>query len=63
MNIWKNKYTWSGYRGIGTSRLESLLMFKKLGGFIDNVKVSAKSKYFKGKTKTFVLNKILNMGS
>ena len=50
--------TWSGVSGIETGQVELALRFKKMGGFIQKVKVAAYSKFW-GFTKNQVLNALL----
>lgn len=58
-NIDRNKEKWSGISGIRTFRVDNVEKFAKLGGFIEGVKVSEKSKHFSGMDKNKVLDMIL----
>jgi hypothetical protein len=58
-NIDRNKSKWSGISGIRTFRVDNIERFAKLGGFIEGVQVSDKSKYFSGIEKNKVLDMVL----
>lgn len=60
VNIWKNITSWSGLVGVGTSNIEQIKNFQKIGGFIPRVRVSLKSKHYVGWEKNKVLNYIIN---
>lgn len=61
-NIWKNKYSWSGILGVGTCKKENIKKFQSFGGFIRGVKISSKSKGFKGIEKNELLQQIVKYG-
>jgi hypothetical protein len=57
----KSNVTWSKIRGLGIKELKSIRRFAEMGGFIKGVKITGKSKYFKGVTKNKLLNLIIFM--
>lgn len=59
--ILKSKITWSGFKGLGIKELKSIGRFIEIGGFIDGVKITGKSRYYKGITKNNLLNLVFNM--
>lgn len=61
MKIQKNKCVWGGIRGISTEKIEEIEKFYKLGGFINKVKISKKSKRLGGVEKNKVLAKCLKI--
>jgi len=60
VSVWKNITSWSGLIGVGTSNIEQIKNFQKIGGFIPRVKVSLKSKYHIGWEKNKVLKYIID---
>lgn len=61
MKIQKNRGVWGGFRGVSTEDKSEIEKFYKLGGFIKNVRVSGKSKRFKGIEKNKILKKCLHI--
>ncbi|MBW2976665.1 hypothetical protein KY347_04425 [Candidatus Woesearchaeota archaeon] len=59
--ILKSKVTWSGVKGLGIKELKSIKKFIEIGGFINGVKITGKSKYFKGIEKNKLLNTLFGM--
>jgi hypothetical protein len=57
----KSKITWSKIRGLGIRELKSIQRFAEIGGFIEDVKITGKSKYYQGVTKNNLLNLILKL--
>lgn len=57
----KSKVTWSKIRGFGIKELKSIQRFAEIGGFIDEVKITGKSKYYQGIPKNNLLNCILKL--
>ena len=57
----KSKYTWSKIKGLGIAKLKSIEMFIKIGGFIEGVNVTGKSKYYKGVSKNELLRTVFKM--
>jgi len=56
LRIEKDKSKWSGIDGLSTTKIESIKKFKEIGGFVDGLKISKKSKYFYNIKKNFLLN-------
>jgi len=54
------KKSWSGVGGVRIYDINSIKNFRKLGGFIDGVKITGKSKYFKGLKKNQLLREVIN---
>lgn len=50
---------WSGIRGISTYSMEEISKFHEIGGFIGGVKISRKSKRFRGYDKNIMLKLML----
>jgi hypothetical protein len=59
--IIRSKITWSGFRGFGIKELKSIRRFIEIGGFIVGVKITGKSKYYKGVTKNRLLKIVFNL--
>jgi hypothetical protein len=59
--VLKSKVTWSGYKGIGIKKIRIIERFIEIGGFIDGVKITGKSIYYKGITKNNLLNLAFGM--
>lgn len=59
--IIKSKITWSKIRGIGIKELKSVRRFLEIGGFIEDVKITGKSKYYKGLSKNLLLRLIIDL--
>lgn len=59
MHIRYEKRCWSGINGLSTSSIRSIINFLKMGGFLKGIKISSKSKYYKGLEKQDVLLSIL----
>jgi hypothetical protein len=59
MKLQKSKNVWSGIRGIGTESFNSIKKFQEIGGFIEGVKISKKSKRLSGIEKNKALSFIL----
>lgn len=57
--IGKDKKEWGGVDGLRIYDLESITKFFRLGGFIDGVKISNKSKFYKGIEKNKLLRAIV----
>jgi hypothetical protein len=55
--ISKSRVTWSGIKGLRISKLDSIKKFIEIGGFINGVKITGKSKYFGGIIKNQLLKK------
>lgn len=60
-HILKSKVTWSGVKGLGIKELKSIKRFIEIGGFINGVKITGKSKYFKGIEKNKLLTILVEM--
>jgi hypothetical protein len=45
---------------VKTSKISSIKKFYKIGGFVQGVKISSKSKYYKGLEKNQLLSKIMS---
>ncbi len=56
--IIKRKNTWGGVAGVRIAN-QSIIQFWEIGGFIPGVKISAKSKYYKGLQKNELLEKVV----
>ena len=61
-HIGKHKSSWSGASGVRVYNSESISNFWKLGGFIDGVKISKKSKRYCGVEKNELLRAIVKNG-
>jgi len=59
--ILKSKVTWSRVKGLGIKELKSIKRFIEIGGFIEGVKITGKSKYFKGIEKNDLLKILFEM--
>ena len=59
--ILKSKVTWSGFKGIGIKELKSIRRFIEIGGFVDGVEITGKSRYYKGVTKNNLLDIVFSM--
>ncbi|MFH1332475.1 MAG: hypothetical protein ABIH63_04300 [archaeon] len=59
--ILKSKMTWSGVKGLGIKELKSIKRFIEIGGFIEGVEITGKSKYYKGIYKNDLLKTLFNM--
>lgn len=59
----KNKSSWSNVDGVRIYDLASLKKFFSMGGFIDGVKISRKSKRYKGLDKNMLLKKAIRARS
>lgn len=57
----KSNVTWSKLRGLGIKELRSIRRFVEIGGFINGVKITGKSKYYKGIPKNSLLKLIINL--
>ena len=57
--IRENKEHWSGIDCIATMRLKDLRKFLDIGGFIEEVKVTNNSRYYKGLDKNLIVKGIL----
>ncbi len=55
----KRKDAWSGIRGVRVYDLNSLRTFAALGGFVPKVKITSKSKRYKGLEKNALLNRVI----
>lgn len=51
----RDKNLWSGIRGLSSGKLRYLIKLSELGGFIEDVKISKKSKFFEGFNKNDLL--------
>lgn len=60
LKIVKDKSKWSGIGGLIATNMNSLRNFQKIGGFVNGVKVSRKSKYFFDIEKNWILDKFIN---
>ena len=58
--IARSKNSWCNITGVRFQDMESIKKFYKLGGFLDGVKISRKSKKFTGMEKNALLEKIIN---
>lgn len=58
-HLGKSKKSWSGISGVRIYDITSIKNFKKIGGFLPGVKISGKSKRFKGMTKHKLLMRIV----
>lgn len=56
----QGKYKWCGIAGLYCYSRYSIEKFRSYGGFIEDVAISGKSRYFKGKDKNWLLNKYLD---
>ncbi|MDI6806975.1 MAG: LAGLIDADG family homing endonuclease [Candidatus Aenigmarchaeota archaeon] len=59
--ISRSKVTWSGVKGLRIKKLESIEKFIQIGGFIEGVKITGKSKYFRGLSKNSLLKLLYEM--
>ncbi len=57
----KSKVTWSKIRGFGIKELKSIKRFVEIGGFIKGVKITGKSKYYRGFTKNSLIDLMLKL--
>ena len=60
--IHANRASWCGIAGVRIQNYPSIKKFYDLGGFIDGVKISRKSKWYCGMAKNELLERIVNMG-
>lgn len=58
----KKSRSWCGLAGIQMQRRDMITKFHKLGGFLDGVKISRKSKRYCGMSKNTLLEKVVNSG-
>jgi len=59
--IIKSNITWSKIRGLGIKELKSVRRFIEIGGFIKGVKITGKSKYYRGVSKNSLLELVLSL--
>jgi len=57
----KSKITWSKIKGLGIKELKSIRRFIEIGGFIEGVKITGKSRYYAGITKNNLLNLLFTL--
>lgn len=60
--VMKTKNSWCGYSGVRMQTYSEIKKFYNLGGFIDGVKISKKSKKYRGITKNQLLEQIIKNG-
>jgi hypothetical protein len=60
--IVKNLTTKEGVSGVRICDYKNMYKFYKLGGFINKIKISRKSKRFVGKEKNWLLKKVIKLG-
>jgi hypothetical protein len=57
----RSNITWSKVKSLGIKELNSIRRFIEIGGFIEGVKITGKSKYYAGITKNDLLNLLFTM--
>ncbi len=60
LNIVKERNSWCEISGLKSSRIGTLIRFYRFCGFVPGVKVTAKSKYYKGLPKNEILRKAIH---
>ncbi len=58
--IEKDSTKWSRIGGLVTTNMESIKKFQEIGGFVEGLKISKKSRYFYNVQKNWLLNKYIN---
>lgn len=59
--ILRSNKTWSGVKGLGIKNMKSIRRFIEIGGFIEGVRITGKSKYYKGIEKNKMLKLLVEM--
>jgi len=57
----RSNITWSKVKSLGIKELKSVRRFIEIGGFVDGVKITGKSRYYAGITKNDLLNLLFTL--
>jgi len=57
----RSNITWSKVKSLGIKELNSIRRFIEIGGFVEGVKITGKSRYYAGITKNDLLHMIVSM--